>query len=290
MPMHTDRRNRPHLIRADIVALLAPLAEPLAGSALLRRLDESGRIEFADLLSTYSVAQTAQTILFSTAQALALVPALERFTEHIEEYRLPFPCTLLQFTEPFGESQLLPYPLDDDTPPTAQPGEDRILALLLSQHETAEGTLLHTAGAWFQSKSVSRVVWSDGDIPPHTADHDRPDAAQRLANKVRLRNLAIACIAYIHCENITLERQAADAKLNRSRLSKGKKPFDDYYLCRLVTPPGGVVLDPFMGSGSTGKAANLEGFRFIGVERDRDYMLIAEARVGTKSDMPDWLR
>jgi site-specific DNA-methyltransferase (adenine-specific) len=62
------------------------------------------------------------------------------------------------------------------------------------------------------------------------------------------------------------------------------------YLCRLVTPPGGVVLDPFMGSGSTGKAANLEGFRFIGVERDRDYMLIAEARVGVKSDMPDWLR
>jgi site-specific DNA-methyltransferase (adenine-specific) len=62
------------------------------------------------------------------------------------------------------------------------------------------------------------------------------------------------------------------------------------YLCRLVTPPGGVVLDPFMGSGSTGKAANLEGFRFIGVERDRDYMLIAEARVGAKSDMPDWLR
>jgi site-specific DNA-methyltransferase (adenine-specific) len=62
------------------------------------------------------------------------------------------------------------------------------------------------------------------------------------------------------------------------------------YLCRLVTPPGGIVLDPFMGSGSTGKAANLEGFRFIGVERDRDYMLIAEARVGVKSDMPDWLR
>jgi len=62
------------------------------------------------------------------------------------------------------------------------------------------------------------------------------------------------------------------------------------YLCRLVTPPGGVVLDPFMGSGSTGKAATLEGFRFIGVERDRDYILIAEARVGAKSDIPDWLR
>lgn len=51
------------------------------------------------------------------------------------------------------------------------------------------------------------------------------------------------------------------------------------HLCRLVTPPGGVVLDPFMGSGSTGKAARLEGFDFIGIEREPDYMAIAEARI-----------
>lgn len=51
------------------------------------------------------------------------------------------------------------------------------------------------------------------------------------------------------------------------------------YLCRLVTPPGGVVLDPFMGSGSTGKAAIREGFRFIGIEMDADYLAIAEARI-----------
>lgn len=52
------------------------------------------------------------------------------------------------------------------------------------------------------------------------------------------------------------------------------------YLCRLVTPPGGTVLDPFMGSGSTGKAAILEGFRFIGIEREPDYIEIARARIG----------
>jgi site-specific DNA-methyltransferase (adenine-specific) len=52
------------------------------------------------------------------------------------------------------------------------------------------------------------------------------------------------------------------------------------YLCRLVTPPGGTVLDPFMGSGSTGKAAMLEGFNFIGIERDPEYVKIAEARIG----------
>ena len=51
------------------------------------------------------------------------------------------------------------------------------------------------------------------------------------------------------------------------------------YLCRLVTPPGGVVLDPFMGSGSTGKAALLEGFDFIGIEREPEYLEIARRRI-----------
>lgn len=50
-------------------------------------------------------------------------------------------------------------------------------------------------------------------------------------------------------------------------------------LLRVVTPPGGVVLDPFMGSGSTGKAAILEGFRFIGCEREAEYVEIARARI-----------
>jgi hypothetical protein len=51
------------------------------------------------------------------------------------------------------------------------------------------------------------------------------------------------------------------------------------YLCRLVTPPSGTVLDPFMGSGSTGKAAMLEGFEFIGIEREPQYFAIAEQRI-----------
>lgn len=51
------------------------------------------------------------------------------------------------------------------------------------------------------------------------------------------------------------------------------------YLCRLITPPGGAVLDPFMGSGSTGRGAFLEGFNFIGIERDAQWLPIAEARI-----------
>ena len=51
------------------------------------------------------------------------------------------------------------------------------------------------------------------------------------------------------------------------------------YLVRLVTPPNGIVLDPFMGSGSTGISAQLEGFRFVGMEMDKDYFKIAESRI-----------
>jgi len=51
------------------------------------------------------------------------------------------------------------------------------------------------------------------------------------------------------------------------------------YLCRLVTPPNGTILDPFTGSGSTGKAAVLEGFNFIGVEQSDEYLAIAKARI-----------
>jgi DNA modification methylase len=51
------------------------------------------------------------------------------------------------------------------------------------------------------------------------------------------------------------------------------------YLCRLITPPNGIVLDPFMGSGSTGRGAILEGFDFIGMELDAEYVEIAKARI-----------
>ena len=53
------------------------------------------------------------------------------------------------------------------------------------------------------------------------------------------------------------------------------------YLCRLITPPGGIVLDPFMGSGSTGKACVKENFCFIGIENDTEhgYFPIAVARI-----------
>lgn len=57
------------------------------------------------------------------------------------------------------------------------------------------------------------------------------------------------------------------------------------YLCRLVTPPNGVILDPFMGSGSTGVAAIREGFRFIGIDRESEYCEIARRRIELASSL-----
>ena len=51
------------------------------------------------------------------------------------------------------------------------------------------------------------------------------------------------------------------------------------WLTRLLCPPGGTVLDPFAGSGSTGAAAALEGRRFVGIERDERYVPVACARI-----------
>ena len=57
------------------------------------------------------------------------------------------------------------------------------------------------------------------------------------------------------------------------------------YLVKLVTPPNGTVLDPFTGSGSTGKAAILEGFRFVGIELTEDYIPIIEGRLKHAEEM-----
>jgi site-specific DNA-methyltransferase (adenine-specific) len=51
------------------------------------------------------------------------------------------------------------------------------------------------------------------------------------------------------------------------------------YLCRLVTPPGGLILDPFMGSGTTLIAAGQEGFRAVGIEVSEEYCEIARKRI-----------
>lgn len=80
------------------------------------------------------------------------------------------------------------------------------------------------------------------------------------------------------------DNQESTIGLNRQTIRKNSHPTVKptelmRYLCRLVTPKNGTVLDPFNGSGSTGKAAILEGYQYIGIELDAEYIKISEARI-----------
>lgn len=82
-----------------------------------------------------------------------------------------------------------------------------------------------------------------------------------------------------------LPHQTAQAEIVDRNFHPTVKPTDLMrYLVKLVTPPGGVVLDPFTGSGSTGKAAILDGFRFIGIELTDDYLPIIAGRLQHATD------
>ena len=87
---------------------------------------------------------------------------------------------------------------------------------------------------------------------------------------------------FFYCAKASREERerGLDGGESRANMHPTVKPIDLMkYLCRLITPPQGVILDPFMGSGSTGIGAGLEGFDFIGIEREREYFEIAKARI-----------
>lgn len=105
------------------------------------------------------------------------------------------------------------------------------------------------------------------------------------------RNGGCEHLQHIPAEEMTGGRAAGSAGLESPRAGAGRtsgagnshptvKPTELMrYLCRLITPAGGLVLDPFAGSGSTGKAAILEEFLFVGCELSTEYATIAQARI-----------
>jgi len=109
---------------------------------------------------------------------------------------------------------------------------------------------------------------------PKANKTDRNEGCDSLEDKGYSINQA-------HNSKTLEERYALKSKNNHPTV----KPTDlMQYLIRLVTPKGGIVLDPFMGSGSTGKAAMQEGMWFVGIEREREYFEIAKQRIEYEAD------
>ena len=143
----------------------------------------------------------------------------------------------------------------------------------------------HTAGRW-----PANLIHDGSDevtqLFPHTTSGARKAGTYGVAaGQGRYGEFGVGEMPEIESSKGSAARFFYCAKANKKDRSEGNthptvKPTDLMaYLVRLITPPGGVVLDPFMGSGSTGKAAVREGFDFIGIEREEEYVAIASKRL-----------
>jgi site-specific DNA-methyltransferase (adenine-specific) len=135
------------------------------------------------------------------------------------------------------------------------------------------------------SKQINRIGYEDNGgasrffYCPKTSKKDRNEGCDELPQKANVFMSPDSRTNKEHYDRTSpgMERFKTEPKSN---FHPTVKPTDLMsYLIRLVTPKGGVVLDPFMGSGSTGKGAVREGMDFIGIEREEEYYQIAQSRI-----------
>jgi DNA modification methylase len=157
---------------------------------------------------------------------------------------------------------------------------DEYTAELLDEQSGQSGTSTTKTGQY-----ESRSEFGGGQINirhPDSGGASRFFYVAKASKRDRNEGLEDFPDAPIYPQNNSLERKA----INSTASSKTKNHHPTVkptalmrYLVKLITPPGGTVLDPFTGSGSTGKAAILEGFDFIGIELTEDYWQIIEGRL-----------
>jgi DNA modification methylase len=159
-------------------------------------------------------------------------------------------------------------------------------------HLTNAATQPHTLGRWPANLIHDGSDEVTGLFPVTTSGAKMPHHARTTSKTKTVFGARAAPPASFPGDTGSAARFFYCAKASKRDRDEGNihptvKPTDLMrYLCRLVTPPGGIVLDPFMGSGSTGKAADLEGFGLIGIERKAEYFDIACARVAHAASTP----
>ena len=122
-------------------------------------------------------------------------------------------------------------------------------------------------------------VWTDGNsgMKAEGTQYADADPKGRFPANVMHDGLDTEWSRYFYCPKASKSERNNSTVKNNHPTVKPQQLMQ--YLCRMVTPKGGTVLDMFMGSGSTGMAAKDEGFDFIGIEKEKEYFKIAEARI-----------
>lgn len=219
---------------------------------------EGYKQDVTDFMVAESIAVEAQTVIFSADQAIALRPALSRFADQ-PFFKLPFPRMIIQFDQAIPETVFFEDEPDHwlNDPRLSEDREvllkniqtldayqerglnplladdDAVIAILISQHDD-----ICNAIAWFTSGEIQRVLWKSSNTLDFTKyinpkeQRVKPELAQK--NKQQLQFLAMACVFYLNCKNISLEKIAADPKVNAGRIKRGKRPLPDYHVIKVV--------------------------------------------------------
>jgi site-specific DNA-methyltransferase (adenine-specific) len=149
-----------------------------------------------------------------------------------------------------------------------------INALTPNYKRQTRGTDSGSASRFFYCAKASKSERNKGvrnDIEK-TIGHNRFDKCENCGGFIlQNQDRPSAC----HCE----EPKRVDNIIKGNHHPTVKPVSLMRYLCRMITPKNGTILDPFMGSGSTGVGAKVEGFSFIGIEREEEYCKIARARI-----------
>ncbi len=140
-----------------------------------------------------------------------------------------------------------------------------------SDNEGSVGFKMKPGARRGDTGSAARFFWS-----PKASRADRNDGLQGLPAKPLLWSSGEQNPGAFQSPNTNRSAQNHHPTVKPTDLMR--------YLCKLVTPPGGHIIDPFAGSGSTLKAAELEGFKATGIELDAEYIGIARRRIA--SDAP----
>ena len=155
-------------------------------------------------------------------------------------------------------------------------GSEEVVELFPTSKSTLDKSEINrgTSKSWFTGDHVDRIQRGDSGSAArffYCAKASKSERNKGLEGFEEKENMRV---------NAPRENEEEKTSNKMSNFHPTVKPVALMrYLCRLITPKNGIVLDPFMGSGTTGIGAKIEGFEFIGIEREAEYVKIAEARI-----------
>ena len=146
----------------------------------------------------------------------------------------------------------------------------------IKEYNKNRGEFVSNMGETYNSYEPNEGGASRFFYCPKSSKKDRDEGLDMFEEKESTKQFMLGLSGITHSDGSV--RQNAPI-LNKNNHPTVKPTSLMEYLIKLITPVGGTVMDPFMGSGSTGKASVRNGFDFIGIEREEEYIKIAEARI-----------